>query len=241
MGGTVYLTDEKLQVSRGLVRDTEVRNIFGFNPAIGTDFIPAWENATAYIYPTVALNMTANSSNTSDTDVTIITLGLDENYNRISNTVTLNGTSDVNIGSFYRINDVITISGNARGDVTIANNAVTYAKINQETGKNQASIFTVPAGYEFYLYRIDAFCATASLNNRHLFFRNFVRQSNGTILRVAETSFLEQMNIQRRMPFRYTEKTDIELQLRSSAGTQEIGVFAEGILTKVPRTSILSG
>ncbi len=241
MGGTVYLTDEKLQVSRGLVRDTEVRNIFGFNPAIGTDFIPAWENATDYIYPTVALNMTANSSNTSDTDVTIITLGLDENYNRISNTVTLNGTSNVNIGSFYRINDVITISGNARGDVTIANNAVTYAKINQETGKNQASIFTVPAGYEFYLYRIDAFCATASLNNRHLFFRNFVRQSNGTILRVAETSFLEQMNIQRRIPFRYTEKTDIQLQLRSSAGTQEIGVFAEGILTKVPRTSILSG
>ena len=46
MGGTVYLTDEKLQVSRGLVRDTEVRNIFGFNPAIGTDYVPAWENAT---------------------------------------------------------------------------------------------------------------------------------------------------------------------------------------------------
>lgn len=240
MGGTVYLTDEKLQVSRGLVRDTEVRNIFGFNPTIGTDYIPAWENNTIYTYPTVALNMTANSSNTSDTDVTITTIGLDENYNRIANTVTLNGTDNVNIGSFYRINDVITISGNARGDVTIANNAVTYAKINQGTGKNQASIFTVPAGYEFYLYRIDAFCATASLNNRHLFFKNFVRQSNGTILRVAETTFLEQMNIQRRIPFRYAEKTDIQLQLKSSAGTQEIGIFAEGILTKVPRTSVLT-
>ena len=241
MGGTVYLTDEKLQVSRGLVRDAEARNIFGFNPTIGTDFIPAWENNTIYTYPTAALNMTANSSNTSDTNVTIITLGLDENYNRISNTVTLNGTSSVSIGSFYRINDVITISGNARGDVTIANNAVTYAKIKEGTGKNQASIFTVPAGYEFYLYRIDAFCATASLNNRHLFFRNFVRQPNGTILQVAQTSFLEQMNIQRRIPFRYGEKTDIQLQLRSSAGTQEIGVFAEGILTKAPRTSVLSG
>ena len=241
MGGTVYLTDEKLQVARGLVRDTEVRNIFGFNPTIGTDYIPAWENATAYTYPTVALNMTANSSNSADTDVTITTIGLDENYNRIANTVTLNGTSDVNIGSFYRINDVITISGNARGDVTIANNAVTYAKILQGLGRNQASIFTVPAGYEFYLYRIDAFCATASLNNRHLFFRNFVRQPNGTILRVAETTFLEQMNIQRRIPFRYAEKTDIQLQLKSSSGTQEISVFAEGILTKVPRTSVLSG
>ena len=241
MGGTVYLTDEKLQVSRGLVRDTEVRNIFGFNLTVPDTFVPAWENATTYTYPTVALNMTAVSSNTADTDVTIITLGLDENYNRISNTVTLNGTSAVNIGSFFRINDVITISGNARGDVTIANNAITYAKINQGTGKNQASIFTVPAGYECYLQRIDAFCATASLNNRVLFFRNFIRQSNGTILQVAQTSFLEQMNIQRRIPFRYGEKTDIQLQVRSSAGTQEIGVFAEGILTKVPRTSVLSG
>ena len=241
MGGTVYLTDEKIQVSRGLVRDTEVRNIFGFNPEIGTNYIPAWENATTYTYPTVALNMTAVSSNTADTDVKIITLGLDENYNSISNTVTLNGTSNVSIGNFYRINDVITISGNARGDVTIANNNVTYAKIIQGTGKNQSSIFTVPAGCEFYLYRIDAFCATASLNNRHLFFRNFVRQSNGTVLRVAETTFLEQMNIQRRIPFRYTEKTDIQLQLKSSSSTQEIGIFAEGILTKAPRTSVLSG
>jgi len=240
VGGTVYLTDEKLQVSRGLVRDTEVRNIFGFNPAIGTDYIPAWENSTGYIYPSVALNMSANSSNTSDNDVTITILGLDQNYNRISNTVTLNGSSDVNIGSFYRINDVITISGNARGDVTIANNAVTYAKILQGLGRNQASIFTVPAGYEFYLYRIDAFCATASINNRHLFFRNFVRLPNGTVLRVAETTFLEQMNIQRRIPFRYTEKTDIQFQFKSSASTQEIGVFVEGILTKVPRTSVLS-
>jgi hypothetical protein len=40
---------------------------------------------------------------------------------------------------------------------------------------------------------------------------------------------------------RYAEKTDIQLQVRSSAGTQEIGVFAEGILAKVPRTSVISG
>ena len=241
MGGTVYLTDEKLQVSRGLVRDTEVRNIFGFNGAIGTSFIAAWENNVGYVYPNTTLQMTAVSSNTSDTGVTILISGLDENYNRKSNTITLNGTSAVGIGEFFRINDVITLSGNAIGDVTIANSGITYARVNAGTGKNQASIFTVPAGYEFYLYRIDAFCASASLNNRILFFRNFVRQPNGTILRVAETSFLEQMNIQRRIPFRYAEKTDIQLQLRSSAGTQEIGVFAEGILTKVPRTSVISG
>jgi len=241
MGGTVYLTDEKLQVSRGLVRDAEVRNIFGFNPTIGDSFIAAWENNVDYVYPNTTLQMTAVSSNTSDTAVTILINGLDENYNRKSNTITLNGTSNVSIGEFFRINDVITLSGNALGNVTIANSGTTYAKVDAGTGKNQASIFTVPAGHEFYLYRIDAFCATASINNRHLFFRNFIRQANGTILRVAETSFLEQMNIQRRIPFRYAEKTDIQLQLRSSTGTQEIGIFAEGILAKVPRTSVISG
>jgi hypothetical protein len=71
MSGTVYLTDEKLQVSRGLVRDAEVRNIFGFNNAIGTEFIAAWENAVAYVYPSTSLQMTAVSSNTSDIAVTI--------------------------------------------------------------------------------------------------------------------------------------------------------------------------
>jgi hypothetical protein len=241
MGGTVYLTDEKLQVSRGLVRDTEVRNIFGFNTAVGTNFIAAWELNTAYVYPNAPIAMTAVSSSASDTAVTIIIAGLDGNYDRKSATVTLNGTTPVNIGEFFRINDVITLSGNAVGNVTIANGGTTYARMDAGTGKNQASIFTVPAGYEFYLYRIDAFSATASLNNRYLFFRNFAQQPNGVVLRVAETTFLEQMNIQRRIPFRYGEKTDIQLQVKSSAGSNEIGVFAEGILTKVPRTSVISG
>jgi hypothetical protein len=241
MGGTVYLTEEKLQVARGLVRDSEARNIFGFNTAIGTNFIAAWELNSAYVYPNALLAMTAVSSSASDTAVTILILGLDGNYDRKSATVTLTGTTPVNIGEFFRINDVITLSGNAVGNVTIANGGVTYARMDAGTGKNQASIFTVPAGFEFYLYRIDAFCASASQNNRFLFFRNFVRQPNGVLLQVAQTSFLEQMNIQRRIPFRYGEKTDIQLQVRSSAGTQEIGVFGEGILTKVPRTSVISG
>ncbi len=242
MPGTVYLTDEKLQVSRGLVRDTESRNIFGFNTEIGTSFIAAWENNVDYVYPNTELTMTAVSDSASDTNVTIRVVGLDANYNIIATNATMNATTSVTLSiPFFRINDVITISGNAIGNITIANNNTTYAKVNAGTGKNQASIFTVPAGYEFYLYRIDAFCASAAQNNRIVFFRNFVRQSNGVVLQVAQTSFLETMNIQRRIPFRYGEKTDIQFQLRGSGGTQEIGVFAEGILTKVPRTSVLSG
>lgn len=239
---TGYIVEEKIQVSRGLIKDAEARNIFGINPSIGTSFIAAWENNIAYVYPNTALTMNLVSTSTSDTNVSFLISGLDSNYDRISETVTLNGTTAVQTTKqFFRINDLITVANNAIGDVTLTNNSTTYAKVIAGTGKNQASIFTVPAGYEFYLYRIDAFCATASLNNRTVAFRNYTRNAANVVLRVADTPFLEQMSIQRRIPFRYGEKTDIQFQLKGSAGEQEIGVFGEGILIKNPRQSALQG
>jgi len=44
------------------------------------------------------------------------------------------------------------------------------------------------------------------------------------------------MNVQRRIPFKYSEKTDIQFQLRTNSGTHEMNVFGEGILVDVPRT-----
>ena len=38
------------------------------------------------------------------------------------------------------------------------------------------------------------------------------------------------MNIQRRFPFKYDEKSDIQFQLRTFSGTHEMNVFGEGAL-----------
>jgi len=219
-----------LAIAKGEVNGYSVRNLFGYNSAIGTTYMPAWENATAYTYPTSALTMTV-TSNVADNGVIILIAGLDANYNQISEFVTLAGTATTT-KQYFRINDVVTVSGNALNNITISNGGVTYAKVRGGDGKNQASIYTVPAGYSFYLFRIDAFCATAAQNNRQVYFRNFVSLANGVKLRVAETSFLEIMNIQRQLPFRYDEKTDIQFQLRGSAGEQFISVFGEGTLVK---------
>lgn len=221
---------DPLAIAKGEVNGYSVRNIFGYNAAIETTYIPAWENATAYTYPTSALTMTV-TSNVADNGVVILIIGLDANYNQISETVTLAGTATTT-NQYFRINDVVTVSGNALNDITISNGGITYAKVRGGDGKNQASIYTVPAGYSFYLMRIDAFCATAAQNNRQIFFRNLVCLPNGVKLRVAETSFLELMHIQRQMPFRYDEKTDIQFQLRDSSGDQFVSVFGEGVLVK---------
>ena len=239
MAGNRNYIDWHSSVALGKSTGNSVRNIFGYNAAIGDTFIPAWELATAYTYPTVAETMTLRW-NTADAGYTILIKGLDENYDEIQETITLTASpvTQTTQNQYLRINDLVTV-GNNNGDfsnpdnainLTNAANTVTYARIAAGTGKNQASIYTVPRGYQFALLRISAFCASAAQNNRTLAFRNVARLKTGVVLRVAQTEFLEQMIIDRQLPFVYDECTDIEFQLKGSAGTQFIGVFCEGIL-----------
>ena len=224
----------ELQISRGQILNHEVRNIFGWQASTTTAFIPLWENATAYTYPTSALPMTVTSASASDDGGTVTIIGLDINYNVISETVVANNASaPVTTKGFYRINDVIFAksTGVNVGLITISNGATTYAKIDVGVGRNQASIYTVPAGHCFYLYRIDAFSNDSTASKPGLF-RNFVQNENGSTYVVARTTFDGNMNIQRRLPFKYNEKTDIQFQLRTLSGTYEMNVFGEGVVVQ---------
>ena len=249
MAGNDKYIDFYNAVALGKSGGNTARNIFGYNNAIGSTFIPAWENATAYPWPTAADTMTLRW-NTADAGYTILVKGLDANYDEIQETITLTATpvTQTTQNQYLRINDLITIAtpggvfGSPANDISLTNaaNTETYAKIRAGDGKNQASIYTVPRGYDFILTRISAFCASASLNNRTLAFRNVARLKTGVIFRVAETEFLEQMIILRQVPFKYTECTDIEFQLKGSAGTQFIGVFGEGILHEMDKQTHLN-
>src|SRR6056300_320750 len=178
-------------VALGKSKGNSARNIFGYNADIGATFIPAWELATAYTYPTAAVTMTLRW-NTADAGYTILVKGLDANYDEIQETITLTATpvTQTTQNQYYRINDLVTIAtpggafGSPANDISLTNaaNTETYAKINPGVGKNQASIYTVPRGYDFVLTRISAFCASATLNNRTLAFRNVARLKTGVIL-----------------------------------------------------------
>ena len=219
-------------VAEGNVSGASVRNIFGWQGSTSTTFIPMWENATAYTYPGSALTMTVTSASASDDGGTVTIIGLDASYNIISEAVVANNaTPPTTTAGFFRINDVIfsKTSGANVGTVTVANGGTTYAKILAGVGRNQASIFTVPAGKSFYLYRIDAF-SNDSVSAQTGLFRNYVQYHTGQIYIVARTTLQNNMNIQRRLPFKYNEKTDIQFQLRTGSGTHEMNVFGEGIL-----------
>ena len=227
----------KLQIARGQIPYHEVRNIFGWQGSTTTSFIPLWENATAYTYPTSALTMTVTSASASDDGGTVTIIGLDANYDIISETVTANSvTAPVTTKGFFRINDVIFANDGVNvGTVTVSNGSTTYAKILAGVGRNQASIYTVPNGYEYYLYRIDAFSSDSTSAKPGIFKNVSINNANGgQEYNVARTTLLGNMNIQRRFPFKYSEKTDIQFQLRTRSGTHEMNVFGEGLLLREP-------
>jgi hypothetical protein len=246
MAGNDKYIDWHSAVALGKSGGNSVRNIFGYNAAIPDTLTTAWELPQNYVYPTEALTMTV-TSNAADAGYTILIKGLDINYDEIQETITLDATGTATTANqYYRINDVVTIStpggafGSPANNIILANGGTTYARVDADKGKNQAAIYTVPRGYQFALKRISAFCASANLNNRTLTFENVARLKTGVVLRVAQTEFLEQMIIDRQLPFVYDECTDIEFRLAGSAGTQYIGVFGEGILHEKDKQSHLN-
>lgn len=228
---------EGVDIARGVVMDASQRNIFGTTGGaaniVTTEFRTPWELASNYTFPTAAAQMSLVSTSASDTAVTVLILGLDANYNPISEVNTLTGTTPITTtNSYFRVNDIVCTAGNAVGDITLSVGANVYSKILAGTGRDQKSVYTVPKGYCFFLQRIDAFCTDAN-GGKAARFRNFLRSPNGRELRVADTTFFENMQILRQTPFKYDEKTDVEMQLRSLSGSTFGSIFAEGILVKL--------
>ena len=228
----------ELLVAQGQVPNVTNVNIYGTQSTVGATFIPIWKNATAYTYPTSAIQMRLYSSSASDTAVTVIIRGLDTNYLPISETLVLtNGTTGVlTANSYFRVNEMVLASSGANNPVGIlylsnSGKTVTYAEMAIGTGRTQMCIYTVPAGYTFYLERVAAY--TSAGPNKTTFYRSETKSPTGIIQRVLTTSFTSEYKVDRIVPRPYLEKTDIQFQASSDA-TSFVSIQVEGYLIKNP-------
>ncbi len=222
----------ELQVARGQIAFHSVVNIYGYQPAVSTTFIPVWENATAYTYPVAAMTMYVSGTAGDTAKITIV--GLDANYNAISDVVTMNGATPVATSKqFFRVNSMFVSVGSATnpaGIVYLKNQAgtVTYAQINAGVGRTQAAIYTVPAGHTFYLKRVNIY---TSLNgNDYATYRNNTISPAGVVTLTQQAPFASNYEAMRVFPRPIVEKTDIQLQCRIQTGTGAVGVAQEGVL-----------
>lgn len=229
-------TPYELLVAQGKVTGVSSVNIYGTQSTVGSTFIPVWENATAYTYPASAIQMTLYSSSASDTAVSVRIDGLNSLYAPISEVVVLtNGTTGVTtVNSFLRINSMnvlMSSSNNPVGTLYLSNAAktVTYAQIAIGTGRTQMTVYTVPAGYTFYLERVGAY--TSAGPNKTTYYRATTVSPTGIVSQVLTTPFVESYIVDRVVPRPYPEKTDIQYQASSDA-TSFVSIQVEGYLVK---------
>lgn len=222
------------QVARGQISYHSLVNVQGYNVAHGTTFRAVWEqsNTTDYVYPSTAVTMAFTSS--LNETLTLRVEGLDANYNVKTATVTFSGgttgTATSGTASFFRINAMQIVKGTANDTIVATNGGVTYAQISPGTGRSQASIYTVPLGYTFYLARSQAF--TTNNGNQFCTYRvwsqTFV-DGVATPVIVLSAPFTQSYSSTRIIARAYPEKTDIQWQLMQSSAAPG-SIQLEGIL-----------
>ncbi len=223
-----------LQIARGQIMGHSTLNIYGYQPALTTTFIPLWELATTYTYPSSAITMYL--AGTAGDTAKILIQGLNANYIQISETVTLNGATPVaTVNQYFRINGMQVTAGSATnpaGVVTLKDvtATTTYAQINAGVGKTQAAIYTIPAGYTFYLSRIDGNTSFNGNNANYVNYRNLSISSTGVQTITQQAPFTQLYHTQRVMPRPFLEKTDIQIQCSTSTGTAATNIALEGYL-----------
>lgn len=233
-----------LQVARGLVSGALPVSIFAASSNVGTGTpVTLWENTgvTAYVFPTTAQLMNVASSSAADTGTAkVLVSGLDANWLPISETVTLNGTSNVTTTfSYLRINSMVMFTpatGHISnvGAITIKNTAgtVTYGQIVAGSGRTSMSIYSVASGYTLYVLSINAFSGdgtgAAFANYRVQYTNNIVVPSN--TITALNTTFDSTYQVLRSIPFPYIQKSDVQWQFSVNSGTHSIGLILEAVL-----------
>jgi len=233
-----------LAVAQGLVPNNSQVNIFAFSDNVKTGTpVTLWEltGTTAYAFPTSAVQMTLVSTSASDdTRATILINGLDSNWDQISETIALNGTSNVTtVNSYLRINNMImTSTGTGQttnvGTITAKNGGITYSIISIGVGRSQAAVYTVPNGYTMYLISINAFNGDAAAGNAINYQVKSTNnaQTNPVTLTVLQTAWDQRYQVIRENVFPYTQKTDLRWQFSTASGTHSVGLILQGILVK---------
>jgi hypothetical protein len=232
----------ELQVARGQVPYHTAINIFGYQVAIPTGTpLTVWENAVEYVFPTVAAQLTIVSTSASDTSaLSVVINGLDANFAPLTEVIALNGLTNVtSVNSYFRVNSVACTNGNNVGVITFKQSANIVAQINATAGRSQNAWYSVCAGCNFYVRYVSVFSSESSGGTGYSNYRVQINnRSTGASYILLNAPFKPVYVVDRIIPFKYEEKTDIRWQAAAGTGTTPISVIVQAYLVANEVTSI---
>jgi hypothetical protein len=226
----------ELQVVRNQIQGHKTLFKFGNNSDVDSALETIWSEGGIYAYPSAAIAMKVSSSSAND-DVagtgarTVVVSGLDENYDEASETVELDGQDAVlTTTTFIRVFRAFVVTagsgGTAAGTIYVGEGTVTagvpdttYAAIPVGENQTQMAIWTVPAGYTFFITG-GTFSASSNNVSQYILGKFLVRPFGSVFRNVADITV--NSNVFRydwEIPLAVPEKSDIEARAIALAGS----------------------
>ena len=195
---------------------------FGLNEDIDTSFETVWQNGGIYPTNTTAGVATVVSSTTTDTDGgvganTVTIEGLDNDYNEISETVTMDGQNNVNTSkSFLKVNRAFVATGGSSeqtGNITVTVDSNVLAYIGPDYKQTVQAHYTVPAGYTAFLENVNLSSGFLDQVTCVL-----MAKPEGGVYRAAVTDFLYASTFSQDIhsAVKFNEKTEIDFRCKGT-------------------------
>ena len=230
-----------LEVSKGNVPGHTAINKFGQNPTADTGDDIWGGDGTYDFYPSTAQSMEILSTSASDDvggtgAIQVLVQGLDSNWEEVTETVTLDGTTPVALQNqyirMYRAYVVEAGSSNSNiGDITveIVGSSTVAIFIGAGGGQTQHAIYTIPGGKTGYFVKGYVGLSNSNKNGEDGTFRWLLRLNNGLNGAWLTQGEVGLVNIgSSYWQYEYgvpagplPEKTDIRIELTTASATMD--------------------
>ena len=227
----------ELQIARGQIPGHSFVHKFGAVPQMSISTTGTVWDVNDTLYPWSAFSaagtLTVDRANAGDADKVITIIGLDANYNEISENVTLtSATGNATTQSFIRVYRSYMYNGSATniGNIDVKKGGTTVARITAGKGQTLMSVYTVPAGYTAYLTQgvmtiEDGGDATGDF---------FVRYGGQIAFRIGHTFEVasSEYHYGFSVPFAVPEKSDIDVRVSVRTNNSRVTAAFDMILIK---------
>ena len=214
-----------IPISAGQLDGYSYVHKFGGNPLLNNSTEESmWDEGGLYPWATMdtaATTLTTNAeSGNNGAEITI--QGLDENWEPITEVLTLDGTAQTTSNSWKRVFRGFTSGSQAiTDDFTLSKSGDVVLHIITGHQQTEMALYTVPAGKTAYMTTIDA----STLKNESITVRMMVREYGGVFrCRHVFQASTGQYNHEFTIPKGIPEKTDIDL--RALASSNNISGYA---------------
>jgi hypothetical protein len=193
-------------------------NKFGYRDSLASTFQAIWDGTTAYPYIGTAGPATVTSDDTDDAGAVISVYGLDENYNDVSEDLTIGTPGAVDFIRVFRAFVKTPAAGETTnvGKISVTVDGAARAFILAGAGQTLMSVYTVPAGKTAYLMK---FQGSIDKSNGETKFRFMARPFGGAFNVKGQfgTAAGSPVTYDYPVPLKFTEKTDLEVRALSGS------------------------